>query len=154
MPIITPYDQCLCGSGKKSKFCCGLDNTKCGLCNKKKNLTQTFCCNNTICDDHEEYALFSFATNSCEINHLKYTVCGSHYSAGHTGAWQDCKKCLKNWATELYVYYGTNEFNFEKLKNPPAYKPTRCHTCSKIIKLGAEGCVITHEGYICESCSA
>lgn len=155
MPIITPYDPCPCNSGKKSKFCCGLDSTKCGLCNKKKNLTQTPCCNNTICDDQNEYVLFSYARNSCSRNHWRLTLCGVHDATGHTGRWQDCEECAEDIETELYVYFGTNEYNFEKLKNPPAYTPTRCHTCSKIIKLGAEGgCMITREGYICERCSA
>jgi hypothetical protein len=26
----------------------------------------------------------------------------------------------------VYLWYGTNEYNFEKLPNPPAYEPTKC----------------------------
>jgi hypothetical protein len=39
----------------------------------------------------------------------------------------------------MYVYYGTNEYNFEKLENPPDYEPTKCSKCGVVIKLGAEG---------------
>ncbi len=30
----------------------------------------------------------------------------------------------ESFETEMYVYYGTNEYNFEVLENPPEYEPT------------------------------
>ena len=42
---------------------------RCGLCGKTENLVQTECCGNWICDDEENYVLFSFDTNSCYRNH-------------------------------------------------------------------------------------
>jgi len=73
--------------------------------------------------------LFSFAHNSCYRNHQRYTLCGAHYAEGHAGRWQDCPHCRELFETEMYVYYGTNEYNFEKLAKPPKYDPTRCAGC-------------------------
>ena len=52
----------------------------------------------------------------------------------------------------MYVYYGTNEHNFEKLENPPAYEPTHCGGCGRVIVLGTDGSSVGPEGYRCEEC--
>ena len=83
---------------------------RCGLCGSTtKPLTRTPCCGNWICDDEEDYVLFSFAHNSCHRNHNRYTLCSSHHNEGHKGRWQDCPKCRKSFETEMYVWYGTND---------------------------------------------
>nr|MDO8116232.1 hypothetical protein [Candidatus Sigynarchaeota archaeon] len=79
-------------------------------------------------------------------------MCASHHEEGHYGRWQDCKKCKEAIETEMYVWYGTNEYNFEKLENPPAFKPTRCKKCNKIIHLGEEGHVMKGNDYYCMKC--
>jgi hypothetical protein len=53
----------------------------------------------------------------------------------------------------MYVCYGTNEYNFEKLANPPAYAPTKCATCQSVIRLGEEGYSVKGKEYLCEECS-
>jgi DNA-directed RNA polymerase subunit RPC12/RpoP len=53
----------------------------------------------------------------------------------------------------MYVWYGTNGYNFEKLANPPTYKPTKCAKCKKVIRLGEDGYSITGKEYLCEECS-
>ena len=123
-------DPCPCGSGKKYKKCCmGKEKTgfkkpeddsipRCGLCGKTTNLTKTPCCDQWICDDEPNYILGSLERNSCYRNHMRYTLCGNHYTEGHSGHWKDCEECKEGIETELYVYYGTNEYNFEKLENP------------------------------------
>ena len=126
---------------------------RCGLCGKVRKLTRTQCCGQWICDDEAEYRLFSYARNSCHRNHGRYTLCGYHHAEGHPGAWQECASCRDEFATELYVYYGTNEYNFEKLENPPAYEPTKCSGCKAIIRLGEDGYSIQGNRYWCESCS-
>jgi len=126
---------------------------KCGLCGKTKNLTKTDCCGQWICDDEQNYLLFSFARNSCLRNHRRYTLCGHHYAEGHTGNWKTCSVCRNDFEPEMYVYFGTNEYNFEKLKNPPKYKPTRCTKCNKIIRLGEDGYSIKGGKYCCMECS-
>ena len=126
--------------------------SKCGLCGKKGKLRKTECCGRWICDDYEKYELFSFARNSCSRNHDRYTLCGYHFAGGHEGHWQDCRECRENFETEMYVWYGTNEYNFEKLKNPPAFEPTHCAKCGKVINLGNDGFSIKGQEYYCEEC--
>jgi hypothetical protein len=126
---------------------------RCGLCGKTGRLTKTECCGQWICDDEDRYVMFSYARNSCHRNHSRYTLCSYHYNEGHSGRWQDCPECREAFDTEMYVYYGTNEYNFEKLANPPAFEPTRCAKCGRVIHLGEDGYSRTGEGYFCEACS-
>jgi hypothetical protein len=96
--------------------------------------------------------MFSHARNSCSRNHERYTLCGFHFNEQHGGGWQDCKECRDGFDTEMYVHYGTNEFNFVKLPNPPAFEPTRCAKCSRVIKLAEEGYSVSSAGTICLAC--
>jgi hypothetical protein len=98
--------------------------------------------------------LFSYARNSCRRNHRRYTLCGYHHAAGHDGAWQHCPKCREEFDTELYVYFGTNEYNVEKLPDPPGFEPTHCRKCQARIRLGEDGYSVTRDGYLCERCAA
>jgi len=126
---------------------------RCGLCGKTKNLMQTSCCGNWICNDHHKYVLFSYARNSCARNHDRYTLCSFHHHNQHKGYWKDCKVCRKSFPTEIYVWYGTNEYNFEVLENPPHYEPTHCDQCGVVIKLGTDGHSIGPSGTLCERCT-
>ena len=126
----------------------------CGLCGATDNLTKTDCCGQWICDDEGQYQLFSYARNSCSRNHRRFTLCGHHSTEGHEGPWQDCSKCREEFETEMYVYYGTNEYNFEKLPNPPAFEPTRCAGCGKVINLGEGGYSRSGSKYTCMDCCA
>ena len=63
---------------------------RCGLCGATKNLTKTECCGNWICDDEDQYVMFTYAHNSCRRNPRRYTLCGGHFREGHEGKWQDC----------------------------------------------------------------
>jgi hypothetical protein len=131
------------------------DQPRCGLCGSTtKPLMRTACCNQWICDDDEDYVLFSFARNSCSRNHDHYTLCSYHHNERHAGSWQDCDACRTSFPTEIYVYYGTNEYNFEKLPNPLAFEPTHCAECGRVISLGNDGYSIAEGKYFCERCSA
>lgn len=138
---------------KKTKTDILKTKEKCGLCGKTKNLTKTECCNNWICDDENKYVLFSYAKNSCYRNHSRFTLCAHHYTEGHPGHWKDCPKCRNSFETEMYVWYGTNEHNFEKLQNPPKYEPTKCARCGKVIRLGEDGYSSFKGNYFCEMCT-
>ena len=131
-----------------------LERERCGLCRKRtKRLTQTECCGRPICDDEGEYVLFSYARNSCSRNHRRLTLCGFHHMESHSGEWKNCDACRNEISElEMYVYFGTNEYNFEKLLNPPAYEPTRCRGCGRVIVLGEEGYSHGPNGYRCEDC--
>ncbi len=126
---------------------------RCGLCGKTGKLTKTECCDQWICDDEDKYVMFSYARNSCYRNHRRYTLCGYHFTEEHDGHWKDCPECRNSFETEMYVYYGTNEYNFEKLENPPEYEPTRCAKCNTIINLGEDAYSIKGRKYFCYNCS-
>ena len=126
---------------------------RCGLCGKTKNLTKTECCGNWICDDEHKYVVFSYSHTSCSRNHHRYTLCGYHFEEGHARDWKDCRKCRKTFETEMYVYFGTNEYNFEVLPNPPTYEPTKCSGCEKVIVLGEGGYSMSSGQYWCDKCT-
>ena len=54
----------------------------------------------------------------------------------------------------MYVWYGTNEYNFEKLQNPPAFDPTHCSRCKAVISLGEDGYSQRGDEYFCEGCTS
>ncbi len=126
----------------------------CGLCGSTTNLTRTECCGQWICDDLHEYVPFSYERNSCHRNHLRFTLCANHHHEQHPGSWQDCPVCREAVETEMYVWYGTNEYNFEKFQNPPEYEPTRCKTCNRIIRLSQGGYSIAGGEYQCVRCTS
>lgn len=126
---------------------------RCGLCGStKKKLTKTECCGNWICDDEADYVVFSYARNSCNRNHRRFTLCGYHHTEEHPGRWQDCSTCRDDFETELYVHNGTNEYNFEKLLNPPKFDPTCCAKCKTVINLGEDGYSMKGNKYYCDQC--
>jgi predicted nucleic-acid-binding Zn-ribbon protein len=137
-------------AGKRNK---DKSKPRCGLCGKTKKLTKTECCGQWICDDEDKYVPFSYATNSCYRNHRRYTLCGYHYTEEHPGDWKDCPKCRNSFETEMYVFYGTNEFNFQKLENSPAYLPTKCARCGVVISLGYDGYSTKGGECWCEECT-
>ncbi len=126
---------------------------QCGLCGNTGPLTQTECCGAWVCDDADSYVLFSFARNSCARNHQRFTLCGYHSAEGHPGSWQSCSKCRQDFETEMYVYYGTNEYNFEVLANPPAFRPTLCDKCGARISLGYDSYSSLGARYTCAKCT-
>lgn len=49
----------------------------------------------------------------------------------------------------MYVHAGTNEYNFEKLDNPPDYEPTHCCKCGVVIVLSEGGYSQRGDEYWC-----
>jgi hypothetical protein len=97
--------------------------------------------------------MFSYARNSCHRNHNHYTLCAHHHNEEHDGDWQKCAKCRSSFVTEDYVWYGTNEYNFEKLPDPPAYKPTKCAQCASVIRLSEDEYSKLGKDYFCSECT-
>jgi len=124
----------------------------CGLCGNTGALIRTRCCDQWICDDEREYMLFSYARNSCSRNHWRYTLCGYHFAEQHDGSWQHCVTCRKAFAIEMYVWYGTNDYNFAKLENPPRFRPTLCARCRRRVRLGVDAYTLEKGKYWCEQC--
>jgi hypothetical protein len=55
----------------------------------------------------------------------------------------------------MFVYYGTNEYNFEVLENPPEFEPTKCAKCDAVIPLADGGYSLSgKDGYLCYGCTA
>jgi hypothetical protein len=129
------------------------EKPQCGLCGKTRKLIRTECCGQWICNDEEKYVMFSYARNSCSRNHRRYTLCAYHHGEQHPGNWKECPVCRKSFNTELYVWYGTNDCNFEKLDNPPSYEPTHCAKCGRRINLGEDGYSVLGDKYTCEECT-
>lgn len=127
---------------------------RCFLCGKRTKLVRTECCGQWICDDEDSYQLFSYARNSCHRNHRRFTLCGFHHTEEHKGSWQTCSECREDIETEMYVYYGTNDYNFEKLENPPSFEPTLCTGCGAVIHLAAGGYSRGPKGTFCPTCSS
>ena len=128
---------------------------RCFLCGKRSKLIQTDCCGKWICNDEHKYIAFSYARNSCHRNHARLTLCAFHHDNNHEGDWKTCEKCNESFKDqmEMYVWYGTNEYNWETLPNPPSYEPTLCAKCGRVIRLAEEGYRIDKDGYTCENCS-
>ena len=130
-----------------------VSKAKCGLCGQAKKLTKTACCNQWICDDNDQYVLFSYARNSCWRNHDRFTICSYHNHEKHRGEWQTCIECRTSFDTEDYVDMATNTYNFEKLKNPPSFEPTFCAECGRIIVRSNESyTMVPKKGYVCDDC--
>lgn len=130
-----------------------LPKKRCGLCGKAQKLTRTPCCDQWICDDEDQYEIFSYARNSCFRNHSRYTLCGTHFHSDHRGDWQNCIKCKEEMETEMYVYSGTNHYNFEFLKELPAFQRTPCSQCQRLMDLAREGSTHNPDGTIlCIEC--
>ena len=128
------------------------EEKKCFICGATSNLVRTPCCGKWICNDEDQYVLFSYARNSCFRNHQRYTLCAAHHAEGHEGDWKTCKKCRELAEPEMVAWLGTNEYNSEKMPDPPAFEPTLCCKCGKRIVLPEGGYGYTKDGYVCDDC--
>gem|GEM_PF-2220123 len=126
---------------------------RCGLCGKTENLVRTDCCGVWICDEGRGNADLSHSMSSCYGKHDLYTLCSYHFSHRHKGDWKNCAACRKSFEIEMYVWYGTNEFNISKLKDPPVYEPTKCIDCGGVIVLSSDHYARNADGYRCHNCS-
>lgn len=128
------------------------EEKKCFICGATSNLVRTPCCGKWICDDESDYMLFSYARNSCSRNHRRYTLCGAHHAENHEGDWKTCKECRESAEPEMVAWFGTNEYNWETMPDPPTFEPTLCHKCGKRIVLSEGGYTLGRDGYTCSDC--
>lgn len=53
----------------------------------------------------------------------------------------------------MYEYYGTNEFNFERLDERLDYRAQTCADCGAVIELSKGGYAVQPDGkYLCAEC--
>ncbi len=124
----------------------------CGICGSKGPLTKTSCCDELICDDIKNDQGVPVEQSECRRNHEKYTLCHHHYRNEHEGDWKECKECRDSFDTEMYVYYGTNEYNVEVLDDPPDYAPTECAECGTVVDRSRDAHQMTQDGILCADC--
>ena len=53
---------------------------------------------------------------------------------------------------EMVVWFGTNEYNWEQMPDPPKYEPTKCRKCGNVIVLSEGGYSYGKDGYTCSAC--
>jgi hypothetical protein len=53
----------------------------------------------------------------------------------------------------MFAWYGTNEYNFEKLEHPPEFAPTHCSGCGRVISLANDAYMAADNKYWCEICA-
>lgn len=128
----------------------------CGVCGKSDGpLTITECCGNLICDNEDEYVMFSYSRQFCARSHRRYTTCGAHSSEGHSGDWRNCEDCNKG-RGKSKSWYSTNGYNFtpglEKYYPKGQYITEACSTCNKRIATGFEGHGFSATGVVCMGC--
>jgi hypothetical protein len=125
---------------------------RCELCGKPaQRIGLTECCGRRVCYKLK-YGVF-VSKQSCLERHARLTLCAAHHAEGHAGEWRTCVKCRESFETEMYVYYGTNKYNFEKLQDPPAYELTLCVGCGRVIVLSKDAYTLEPSGsYRCGDC--
>ena len=130
----------------------------CGICGKSDGpLMRTECCGNWICDNEDEYVMFSYSRQQCARSHRRYTTCGSHYGNGHSGDWRTCKKCADDRHGEAKSWYSTNGYNFTPGLDsdyPKGQMVTEaCGNCGGRIATGFEGhSFSTKDGKVVPTC--
>lgn len=88
------------------------------------------------------------------LDNLAASVSREEILASYPSLASDDIEAALAYETEMYVYYGTNEYNFEVLPNPPAYEPTHCADCGQVILLGNGGYSVRSGRYSCGRCTA
>ena len=86
--------------------------------------------------------------------HIPGNIVQEIIEENHSGDWKTCLECFKDFEheVEMYAWYGTNEYNFEVLPNPPEFSPTHCSKCGKRIVLPDGGYSTLCGVYRCDEC--
>lgn len=85
----------------------------CGATPDEVNIGFTECCNVPVCDNEEEYEMFSFSRDHCMRSHSRYTACAFHFNEGHTSNdWRTCGQCKNNFEQDgaARSWFSTNGF--------------------------------------------
>lgn len=123
----------------------------CGICGERNNLVRTSCCGNILCDNQEEYVLFSYSRKFCVRSHDRYTMCSFHKSEGHRSEdWRQCNQCKEQLTSETdkegrpaRVWHSTNGYNFTPMLESDYRKGSMitagCGECGNRVATGFEG---------------
>ena len=126
----------------------------CGLCGERRKQRQlSDCCSNWVCGNEGDCTMFSYSRDICVRNHRRFTLCAFHHAEKHGGDWKTCGVCLKSFDAEIYAWYGTNRYNFEKLQHVPTFTPRHCNACGRVLSAANGGFTNFPSGGIaCEDC--
>jgi len=69
-------------------------------------LVKTLCCDHWICCDTSYLSVHG--GDGCQYGHERFSLCYSHYSDGHEGAWKTCQVCKDYWSASEYNEYVWN----------------------------------------------
>jgi hypothetical protein len=131
----------------------------CGAGQDEVKLGFTECCNASVCDNEEEYVMFSYSRDLCKRSHSRYTSCGFHHTEGHEGDWRVCSKCPNSGeGGNSRSWYATNGFNVTPVLEadiPQGSHITKpCDGCKRRITPGHDGETCHPDGRnTCTSCS-
>jgi len=123
----------------------------CAVCGKTGKMALSACCNKPMCVEAPKRSK-RYRNKSCYEGHARYTLCASHHTEGHSGDWKNCRKCIESCEAEMYNWYGTNEYNFDKLPKLLEYEPAICKHCGKVISLVNDGYSGFKGDYTCWDC--
>eukprot|EP01029_Cantina_marsupialis_P004273 TRINITY_DN1430_c0_g2_i4.p1 TRINITY_DN1430_c0_g2~~TRINITY_DN1430_c0_g2_i4.p1 ORF type:complete len:252 (-),score=47.48 TRINITY_DN1430_c0_g2_i4:595-1350(-) len=129
----------------------------CVICGSKRNLTLTGCCGVPVCNNEDEYEMFSRSRDFCIRNHSRYTLCGYHYGEDHDGDWRECAKCIEEHGCGKAIsWYGTNGWNCTPMLEKDIKKDDmlteKCVGCEKRIMTGWEAHSPSVGGVSCQMC--
>lgn len=127
----------------------------CGVCGTTKTrIVRTECCGLWLCDNSEEYQLFSYSRAFCARSHSRYTLCGAHYAESHSGDWRSCATCSSAYDSANHMWYAFNGYNFTPGLPQPKGTPWTfpCEVCGVRVAPGFEEYSSGGRGLTCGSC--
>jgi len=131
----------------------------CGAGGSEVKLGRTDCCNLPVCDNEEEYQMFSYSRDFCKRSHSRYTSCGFHHNNRHAGDWRECTKCddeLPQDTSGVRSWYSTNGFNvtpaLERCLTQGSYLTKPCSGCKGRIMPGHDGEIFAYGKTYCARC--
>lgn len=75
-------------------------------------VVKTPCCHQWTCCDTAVVSIHG--GGRCQVEHERFSLCHSHYSDGHSGAWQTCQDCREFWTPAEYKAYAEHPINVPK----------------------------------------
>lgn len=141
------------------------ENDTCKLCSKgwsDVRLKRTYCCKQVVCNNEDEYQMFSYSRQFCNRSHSRYTLCGYHGNERECKKhrdWRLCTECVKcDDPTRVAdkLWRGLNSYNIYPMLAKDVPRHSLCETCSKCQKKfisGVEGSTHSREGISCPRCN-
>lgn len=161
-----PDDEDTYDDGDNDEDDPSIDRTDtCKLCSKgwsDVNLRRTNCCKQVVCNNDDEYQMFSYSRKFCNRSHDRYTLCGYHGNERECKNYRDwrlcneCVKCDDPIRVADKLWRGLNAYNIYPMLSKDVPRHSLCDTCSKCKKKfisGVEGSTHSRDGVSCPRCN-